>query len=96
MQGLTNCRCAALRDSGRGSHLPDAIVKLLHGEPSATWQPQNHWSFPQTDRQTLQLLFAHAVRTVHGSIGAVLPPELWELVFTKMSRGWFMRLPSET
>ena len=71
-----------------GSQLPDALVRELHGGPSHTWRRCIHWSFPQTDRRTLQLLYAHAGRSAEQ--GCALPPELWELVFSHVCRGWFL------
>lgn len=45
------------------------------------WHPAWHWSFPESDRAALSLLY-HA---------GGLPAELWARIFRHIERGWFPR-----
>ena len=54
-----------------------------HPPPCTRWQPQWHWSFPESDRQAIALTVALA-RRGH----ARLPPELWRDIFERLERGW--------
>lgn len=52
----------------------------------ASWNKEIHWSFPTSDRQTLNLLWYSA-----GVMNKVFPTEIWLLIFSFTGRGWFAK-----
>ena len=56
------------------------MPKVMH------WQKELHWSFPKTDRDTLNWLW-HALQ--HPSNAEIVPNEMWLRVFSFFGRGWF-------
>lgn len=50
------------------------------------WRGELHWSFPRTDRETLNWLWHVFTRPPHAEI---LPAEMWLRVFSFCGRGWF-------
>lgn len=53
------------------------------------WSKELHWSFPQTDRETLNWLW----KAIHRpSAPHMLPSELWLRIFGMVGRGWWAKL----
>ena len=83
---LSDHDLACIRSAKRGSRLI-GVVSRRHpsiSHPVVRWHPAWHWSFPAADR--------HTIRTTvelsrHGH--ATLQPELWQLIFGMVERGWF-------
>jgi hypothetical protein len=50
------------------------------------WRGELHWSFPTTDRETLNWLW-HALH--RPSSPELLPDEIWKRVLSFVGRGWF-------
>ena len=60
--------------------LHPTIPNVMH------WRRELHWSFPQTDRETLNWLWSVLH---HPSNGEIMPDEMWSRVFSFFGRGWF-------
>ena len=57
-----------------------AMTNVLH------WRGKLHWSFPRTDRETLNWLWHAVTRSPNAEM---LPTEMWLRVFSFCGRGWF-------
>ena len=83
---LSDHDLACIRSAKRGSRLI-GVVSRRHpsiSHPHVRWHPAWHWSFPAADR--------HAIRTtieLSRRGHATLQPELWQLIFGMVERGWF-------
>lgn len=79
---------AHMKQYGRENHsLLPTLQQLYPSLPNvASWTKKIHWSFPTSDRETLNLLWYMA-----GVKNAVFPSEIWLLVFSYVGRGWFVK-----
>ena len=62
------------------SHLYPMINNVKH------WRKELHWSFPTTDKETINWLW-HVLQRSDNQ--AVLPIDMWLRVFSYFGRGWF-------
>ena len=81
---LTDFDLSCLSKGHRSLTADERYLAALAGGPS--WTGKGHWSFPTTDRRTINLLTAVARR---GGLPVALPLELWMLVLSNVERGWF-------
>lgn len=52
------------------------------------WSKELHWSFPTTDRETMNWLW-YVLQRSNSSNNEILPSEAWLRVFSYFGRGWF-------
>lgn len=97
VQLLLHFGCAKMSDldgkffyygnSNSRRRLENVLRSLYPRIPNVThWRGELHWSFPQTDRETLNWLW-HALH--HPSSPELLPDELWHRVLSFVGRGWW-------
>lgn len=94
---LLHFGCAAMSDldakwlhdgnSNSRKKLENVLRSLYPCMPNVMqWRGALHWSFPRTDRETLNW-FWHALH--HPSSPELLPDEIWHRVLSFVGRGWW-------
>lgn len=66
----------------------ERLLQKMHPTISnvKNWSKDLHWSFPTTDRETLNWLW-HILQCPNNS--EIIPSEMWLRVFSYFGRGWF-------
>jgi len=79
---------AKMKERGQHVRYLFPVLRLVYPnlQNVASWNKQIHWSFPTSDRHTINLLWYTA-----GANGRVFPTEIWLYIFSFVGRGWFAR-----